>query len=210
MSGKERQANPPQLIEWGVKIVPIEGETESGDHYLVKSLPHGYLVAAVDGLGHGDEAATAAKRAVATVEAYGYEPVLSLLRRCDEQLRHTRGVVMTLASFNGIDNTMTWIGVGNVEGVLVRADPQAIPERENVLLRGGVVGYQMPQLRASVLPISSGDTLIFTTDGIRDGFIEELNLGAPPQRIADDICVRFKKENDDALALVVRYVGTER
>jgi serine phosphatase RsbU (regulator of sigma subunit) len=35
-----------------------------------------------------------------------------------------------------------------------------------VLLRSGVVGYQLPTLRASTLPIAPGDLLIFATDGI--------------------------------------------
>ena len=35
---------------------------------------------------------------------------------------------------------MTWLGVGNVEGVLLRAALRIA--RESVLLRGGVAGYQ--------------------------------------------------------------------
>ena len=62
---------------------------------------------------------------------------------------------------------MTWLGVGNVEGVLIRADTRATPAAESVLLRGGVVGYQLPALQASVVPVSRGDLLILATDGIR-------------------------------------------
>jgi serine/threonine protein phosphatase PrpC len=81
------------------------------------------------------------------------------------------------------------------------------PQRENILLRGGVVGYQLPPLRASVFTISKGDTLIFATDGIQNGFIDGANKNANPQQIADSICERYKKETDDALVLVVRYRG---
>ena len=68
---------------------------------------------------------------------------LLLMKLCHEALHTTRGAVLTLASFNGLDGTVTWLGVGNVDGVLLRADPKAMPVREYVLLHGGVVGLQL-------------------------------------------------------------------
>jgi serine phosphatase RsbU (regulator of sigma subunit) len=119
----------------------------------------------------------------------------------------TRGVVMSLAFFNAQDSTLTWVGVGNVEGMLVRADAKAHPARESVLLRGGVLGYELPPLRASVIPVFRGDTLILSTDGIRHGFAEELTLRDSPQQIADRILAHSGKGTDDALVLVARYLG---
>jgi len=200
---------PPPLIEWGVAVQPLEGEAESGDQYVVQPFPKGVLVAAVDGLGHGPEAAAAARSAVAILKDYAHEPVISLLRRCHERLIRTRGAVMSLASFNALDNTMTWLGVGNVEGVLLRADAAADPPRENVLLRGGVVGCQLPTLHASILPVTRGDVLILATDGIRSGFVEDVTLSDPPQRIAEHILARRATGMDDALVLVARYLGHE-
>jgi serine phosphatase RsbU (regulator of sigma subunit) len=202
-------SEPPPLIEWGVATQPLEGEAESGDQYVVRPLPNGVLVAAVDGLGHGREAALAAKRAVATLADYAHEPVISLVRRCHERLRRTRGAVMSLAVLNVQDSTMTWLGVGNVEGVLLRADTAADPLRENVLLRSGVVGCQLPALHASILPVTRGDVLIFATDGIRSGFVEDVTLSDPPQRIAEHILARRATGMDDALVLVARYLGHE-
>ena len=199
----------PPLIEWGVAAQPLEGEAESGDQYVVRPLPNGVLVAAVDGLGHGPEAAAAARSAVVTLEGYAHEPVISLVKRCHERLMRTRGVVMSLASFNALDNTMTWLGVGNVEGALLRADATARPARESILLRGGVVGYQLPALHASILPVTRGDVLILATDGIRGGFAEDVTLSDPPQRIAEQILARRARGTDDALVLVARYLGRE-
>jgi len=200
---------PPPLIAWAVAGRPLEGEAESGDQYVVRPLPNGVLVAAVDGLGHGPEAAAAARSAVAILKDYAHEPVISLLRRCHERLIRTRGVVMSLASFNALDNTMTWLGVGNVEGLLLRADVAANPPRENVLLRGGVVGYELPALHASILPVTRGDVLILATDGIRSGFVEDVTLSDPPQRIAEHILARRATGMDDALVVVARYLGHE-
>ena len=202
-------SKPPPLIEWGVAARPLEGEVESGDLYVVKPFPKGVLVAAVDGLGHGPEAAAAARSAVAILKDYAHEPVISLLRRCHERLIRTRGAVMSLASFNALDSTMTWLGVGNVEGLLLRADAAADPPRENVLLRSGVVGCQLPALHAAILPVTRGDVLILATDGIRSGFAEDVSLSDPPQRIAEHILARRATGMDDALVVVARYLGHE-
>lgn len=198
---------PAALIEWGVAALTLAGETESGDLYLVKPFPYGVLVAVVDGLGHGPEAAFAAKTAEAALEDSAAESVVALLRSCHKKLMKTRGVVMSLAFFSAQDSTLTWLGVGNVEGVLVRADAKAHPARESVLLRGGVVGCELPPLGASVIHVFRGDTLILSTDGIRHGFAEELTLRDSPQQIADRILARHGRGTDDALVLVARYLG---
>ena len=196
-----------RLVEYATASMIIPGESESGDRYIVAPMPTGTLIAVIDGLGHGAEAAEAAKVAVATLERYASESVIALIRRCNEAMKATRGAVMSLASFSAQDHTMACLGVGNVEGVLLRTDAQAGPSRESILMRGGVVGFRLPTLRALVIPVSPGDILIFATDGIRSGFEINLSLSAPLQQIADTICSQHGKGTDDALVLVARYIG---
>ena len=198
-------------IDWGVTQIALEGETVSGDCHLVSGHAEGLLIAVVDGLGHGAEAAAAAQAAVAVLEEHVNEPVISLLKQCHEALRSTRGVAMSLASVNSKFSTLTWLGVGNVEGVLLRADKAAVPAQENVMLFPGVAGHLLPSLRAEVTPFNPGDLLIFFTDGIRRDFLSEPPIpGHSPQRIADRICARYSKGTDDALVLVARYSGGTR
>lgn len=194
-------------IEWGVAALALPGQAESGDWHVVKCFPKGVLVAAIDGIGHGDEAAAAAKIATAVLEAHADEPVIALVRRCHESLRATRAVVMSLASFNTAHGLMTWLGVGNVHGVLLRSGATMSPGEESLLLRGGVVGGQLPPLQAAVLPVTPGDTLILATDGIHSNFAPGIAQSQPPQKAAQSILARHGKGNDDALVLVVRYVG---
>lgn len=198
--------NGLQLIEWGAATRTLPGQSVSGDLPLVSCFRNGALVAVVDGLGHGDEAAAAAKTATLTLADNPAEPVIWLVKRCHEALAGTRGVVMTLASFNAEKGTMTWVGVGNVEGVLVRADSKAIPPAERVLLRGGVLGYQLPPLLASVVSVNVGDTLLLASDGVRPSFAERLSSsGETPQCLADRIMATHYKGMDDALVLAARY-----
>ena len=195
------------LLEFGVATLTLPGESESGDEYLVKYYKSGVLVAVVDGLGHGSEAAGAARLAVRTLRQHAGETAISLVKQCHAALPGTRGVVMSLACFSSSDDTMTWVGVGNVEGLLMRADPRAAPNHESLLLRGGVIGGTMSALRATVLPISRGDTLVFATDGVGHDFTEAVSLDDSPQAVADRVMKTHGKDTDDALVLVARYVG---
>jgi negative regulator of sigma-B (phosphoserine phosphatase) len=204
---KTRRSSSQPLLEWGVAGRELPGEEVSGDLHLVQPFAGGALAAVVDGLGHGAEAAAAAQKAVATLRDHAHESVLPLVRRCHAALRDTRGVVLTLASFNAADGTMTWVGVGNVEGVLIHAEEALGQGRDYVLLHGGVVGHQLPPLRAFVIPVARGDTLVLATDGIRPGFAEGLPPADPPQHLADRILARDFRGTDDALVVVARYQG---
>jgi serine phosphatase RsbU (regulator of sigma subunit) len=197
----------PPRIETGLATAMRVGEAESGDLSVVLLTPGGALVGVVDGLGHGEEAAAAAKVAVSVLESHPVEPVVSLVRLCHEELRATRGVVVSLASIDAVEGVMTWVGVGNVEGILLRADLQAQPATESLLLRGGVVGgAELPPLSGAVLRIFPGDTLIFATDGIRSGFAAGLTAGIAPQLLANRILRHHTRNTDDALVLAARFL----
>jgi negative regulator of sigma-B (phosphoserine phosphatase) len=196
------------FIEWGVATQPIPGQTVCGDLHLVKAYAYGALVAVVDGLGHGDEAIAVARIAIDVLKEQADQSVITLVKRCHEALIKTRGVVLTLASFNRLDATLSWLGVGNVAGRLLRADTKAIPLCETALLRGGVVGYQLPPLHASAIAVAPDDLLILATDGIRNSFDLSDLLGGSPQKIADRVMSRHFKGNDDGLVLAARFLGT--
>jgi negative regulator of sigma-B (phosphoserine phosphatase) len=191
----------PQVIEWAWAGSALE--VESGDLHVVVPFPGGVVVALLDGLGHGPEAAAAARAAVPVLEAHASDAAQDLVQRCHHALRGTRGAVMSLASLRTADSAMTWLGIGNVEAVLVRAT-----RRDDAMVgRAGVVGYQMPPLRAMTLAIAPGDLLILATDGIRGGFSTGVAIDDAPQDIADAILDGFAKGSDDAHVVVARYLG---
>jgi serine phosphatase RsbU (regulator of sigma subunit) len=194
-------------IVCGIASRALPGQTISGDLNVVQPFPDGVLVAVLDGVGHGEEAAIAATAAGAILEAHAAEPVKALVRTCHEALRATRGVTMSVASFNLSRGLVTWLGVGNVEGVLLRRGSTRAVAEVPLLLRAGVVGLQLPSLEVAVLPVSPGDTLIFATDGIHSDFDRGSVLDRAPQKAAEKILARHGKTTDDALVLVARYVG---
>lgn len=202
----ETAADARSLLEWAVATRTLPGETLSGDLSLVKPVPSGELVAVVDGLGHGAEAAAAARAAVDAIGRHAQESPIALFERCHRALQGTRGVVMSVAMFGRAERTMTWLGVGNVEGLLVPADGSG-RARGSLVTRGGIVGSELPRLHAHTLPVVPGDLLVLATDGIRDGFADAVAVDATPQHIADHILATHGKGTDDALVLVARYRG---
>lgn len=194
-------------IDLGVAQRARPGDVESGDRCVVQPFPAGMLLAVLDGLGHGEQAAAAAGIAAAVLQEHASEAVDALVERCHAALTRTRGVVMSLASFDAGARTLSWVGVGNVEGVLARRDPGAAPAQELLLLRPGIVGHQLPPLQPARLPVAAGDVLMLATDGVRSGFSSGLAPGLPPQRLADLILAAEARDTDDALVLVARLLG---
>ena len=195
------------MVEYGVAKYVLAGQGESGDNHLVCCSRNGILIAAIDGIGHGEEAASASKAATALLRSSADEPIISLVEQCHEELRGTRGIVLSLAFIDPGQGMMTWLGVGNVQGVLMRSDAKRGNGQESLLLRAGVVGSQLPALQATVLPIVRGDTLFFATDGVRSDFSASLSARENPQRAADRILEQYRSGNDDALVLIARLTG---
>jgi serine/threonine protein phosphatase PrpC len=167
--------------------------------------PGGALAVVIDGLGHGKDACEAASSAERILRADPGAAVTELVQRCHEALRGTRGVVMSIASFDARAATMTWLGVGNVEGLLVRRAPEA--GGEAVAQRGGTVGYLLPTLVPRTLQVAPGDTLVLATDGISGGFKSAVRQLRSAQEIADEILHTWGKSTDDACVLVARFLG---
>jgi phosphoserine phosphatase RsbX len=162
-------------------------------------------VAVIDGIGHGEQAAATARLAADTILAHPQEPPGTLLSRCHAALRGTRGVVLSIASIDLKRALLSWLGVGNVSGVVSRGAANVLSAQEELMVRPGVLGSgELPPLSAATLPLRFRDTLIFATDGISRHFADELTGGLPAQVLADDIIARHCTRNDDALVVVAR------
>lgn len=192
------------VVTWASAGAALEGQSKSGDRAVVVEFPDGALVALIDGLGHGSAAHDAAIAAEGALLASPYYPVDELMRKCHDALKGTRGAVISLASFDAERGIMSWLGVGNVEALLVRSQSGGV---EGVAMKGGTVGYMLPALNPRTLVVHPGDTLILATDGIRQGFRSEVLGARTPQQIADEVVANWSKHTDDSCVVVARYVG---
>ena len=194
----------PAELDRGVAAAALQGEERSGDRAVFASWDSGALAAAIDGLGHGADAAVAAEEAAKVVTENAREAPETLLQLCHDALVRTRGVVMTLAWFDLAGSTMTWTGVGNVEGRLMRAGAAPGVAPESALIKGGVVGYSLPTVRPTTTELHNGDTLVMATDGISSAFASSLVTGVDAQHLAERILAEHSRGTDDALVVVVR------
>lgn len=193
-----------KAFDWGAAILTLPGESKCGDRYLVKHYADGALVAMIDALGHGPEAADAAQVAADVLSKRPRETPAKLIEQCHASMRGTRGAAIGIASFDWRQRTLTWLGIGNISAALINTDLQGISKVQELLRRSGVVGDQLPELNLMVHAIEPGDTLILTTDGVHDHFTEILPLALEPQPLAENILQTYAKHNDDAAVLVFR------
>jgi serine phosphatase RsbU (regulator of sigma subunit) len=194
------------LIDWGAAARARSGETESGDAFIIKSVPHGVLIGVADGLGYGVEAAEAARKALKSARSHPNESLTEIAQSCHLALRGTRGAALTLVHIDGPTGILTWLGVGTVAGTLWRARV-GVSAFESLLLGGGMLGQVAPPVMTASLPISTGDTLVLLTNGVRwrpeGGSIPRAAPAVMARRLLDENAI----SNDDALVLVARYRG---
>ncbi len=196
----------PDALERGEAGAPLEGESRSGDLAVYVPYEGGALVAAIDGLGHGDAAADAAAAASDALRGHPPKPAKMLLEHCHRQLRKTRGVVATLAWFDVESGRLAWTGVGNVEGRLMRAGRSRGDSDDSPMLFGGVLGWGLPAVRLVDAELGPGDTVVLATDGIAADFGSSMLPGLGAQALADRIFASHARGTDDALVVAVRYV----
>jgi negative regulator of sigma-B (phosphoserine phosphatase) len=199
----------PRLLEYGFAGRPKPGERLSGDVSSVQETPEGVLLAVADGLGHGPEAAQAADAAIAALNTWQGRPVSTLMDNCHAALMATRGVALALAVLDANSATLTWLGVGNVEGRLMHRAADGRPERRSLLMHSGIVGHHLPNLHPTTVAIRPGDMIAMATDGIRSEFEAEIRLDLSPQPAAEQVLARYAKDLDDALILIGRWIGRD-
>jgi phosphoserine phosphatase RsbX len=197
----------PSRLQLGIAERPLRGELRSGDRAVLVAYDGGALVAAIDGLGHGVQAAEAADAAAKVLAAHPDDDPVALIEACHRALARTRGAVMTVSWFDLEDNHLSWTGVGNVEGRLIHPAAGPAAPTEGALIKGGVVGYNLPSIRVTGTDLEEGDVMVLATDGIDSRFAEAVTAATPAQAIADRILARHARERDDALVIVVRYLG---
>ncbi|NIS68165.1 MAG: hypothetical protein GTO12_04205, partial [Proteobacteria bacterium] len=136
-----RQASKVRWMRLGVVCRPVKSYETTGDAYLFVEWNGQTLMGVIDGLGHGDEAYMASKKAQEYVKDHAAEALEEILRGCDKYIRKTRGVSIGLVRIDRNTNRFFCCGVGNVE-------MQIIDKRSrHPLPMPGIVGYNLRKIR---------------------------------------------------------------
>jgi hypothetical protein len=191
-------------VEWSVATRPKNGHTDSGDFSCVRELDDGVLLVVVDVLGHGSDAAKAARRFLDIIEVDPIgDDLPALFDRCDVLLRSDRGAVMTAVLLRTNEQCIRYLGVGNVQAVVVRGDDRAA--REWLLIRSGVLGNGLGPLEARALAVRPGDVVVLATDGIHQAYASSIDPLQTVDRIAQTVLDTHATGKDDALVLAARF-----
>ena len=192
-------------LKYEVVCEALTGESVCGDQYLVKQLNDSILIAVADGLGHGSEAAFAAKKALEILDTYANESIVRLVQICDRELHNTRGIALTLALIDG-NNTLTYLAIGNVAGVCWQHDEEANWSRQSLFTQGGIVGSELSSLQPNSITLKPGDIFVLATDGIQEKFeFESPNLDCP-EIMARRLFTTYRNSKDDGLILVAQFL----
>jgi phosphoserine phosphatase RsbX len=185
-------------IEYIVVTAPKRGERVSGDAHLVIGGEAGVLVAVIDALGHGADAAAVVELALPVIRGAGRVDLDELFQVLDQSLGGSRGAVAAMARILPTEKRLVWGAVGDVQGVIVGR-----MGRTTLVSRAGVLGYNSPRVKTAERSFESGDLLCLATDGVAADF----QAAVQPLLGLAEIGARLTRlmlTEDDSLALVAR------
>jgi anti-sigma regulatory factor (Ser/Thr protein kinase) len=194
------------LLDFGVISVPKAGESVCGDGWAVVSRGPRSRLTVVDGLGHGSEAAAAAREAERVFAAQGaadpWPSLPALLQACHVALATTRGAAMAVAEIDGAAGRLRYAGIGNIASSVLTAGGQ-----HGLASHNGTVGHHLRKVQVFEQPWPEEATLVMTSDGISSRFGLEAHPGLLTRRpglVAGVVYRDFTRQRDDATVLVAR------
>jgi Stage II sporulation protein E (SpoIIE) len=199
----------PEAIRVATRVLPMSEDEPSGDAAACFDIPGaqsqaapGHLLAIVDGLGHGAEAAQAAEAAMRVLGQQPDRPLPELLRVLDDKLLRSRGAAVGLMRVEA--DRAHYAGIGNTRAVRLRDGRMT-----RLSSQPGIVGGGLPQhILASALDLQADDWLLLFTDGLDEAL--QLPVCLPewrrdPHTLCDHLLGRWRVGRDDAGVLVAHF-----
>ncbi len=178
------------------RMRPYPGFSSSGDLVVVRQAPSCTMLAVVDVLGHGPDAAEVASRAGEYLNSADLNAdVEAWMQGLHEAWARTRGAAAGLGRAEA--GALQISIVGNI-------DVRCIGTRVGVIATPGIVGRRMRRLRSSCFPMRGGDRLAMHSDGLRRldlAGTRELSLERACDHLMDESAVAV----DDASLLLTDF-----
>lgn len=175
--------------------LPMPGEIKNGDAVLVRT--HGEsetVLAVLDGLGHGPDAALASQAAITVLnELPRGTSVEQAMQDMHRALRGTRGAAATVCIIRG--DQVEACAVGNVALLCVNC---TVP----LVLSAGVLGHQVSRFRIASAPAQVGARLALISDGVSTRFRLEDLRQLDTEQTCHEIMKRYRRKEDDATVLI--------
>jgi Stage II sporulation protein E (SpoIIE) len=165
---------------------------------------NGRLLAIVDGLGHGGEAALAAHVALDCLGERPQQALADLLAEADRRLVGLRGAAIGLLQMEGA--TARHAGVGNTRCLRWRGG-----RAQRMASQPGIVGGGLPaHINLATFDLAAGDWILMFTDGVDERL--DLPVWLPewdrePGLLCSHLLARWRASRDDAGVLVAQAIG---
>jgi phosphoserine phosphatase RsbX len=177
---------------------PYKGLSICGDSFLIEQNATETLVAVIDGLGHGYESSVAAELAVEVIKKTADQPVGSILNRCHQELRVTRGAAVGVLKVDAAGQG-EFCGIGNIEVQSLAGTPPSL------FCLAGIVGHNMRSSKVMRVAMKPGDIYCLMSDGISSRGNLKSCLPGTAEAVARRIVEHWGKDHDDSTALILGF-----
>ena len=197
-----RSTSRSSPIEVGVVSVPIKGEDCCGDGWGARKAGESVLLMVVDGLGHGILASEAAREAERVFAVSRTDSPTPILQDSHDALKKTRGAAMAIASLHLEKQLVSFAGVGNIGGYIVR--PGAT---RGMASHNGTIGHYLDRVQEFTFPWDADSILVMHSDGLKSGWDLKPYAGIwskHPGLIAGMLYRDYARDRDDVTILVAK------
>ena len=197
-------APAPGAMELGVVSVPYPGESECGDGWSVQEQDGRTLLLMADGLGHGPQAAEAAREAIRVFHERADRGPAEVIRAAQEPMRGTRGAALAIAAVDPIRREVPYAGVGN-SSASIHAPNAARPVK--LVSHNGTVGHERRKVQEFTYPWPPGALLVMHSDGLATHWRLDRYPGLAarhPGLVAGVLFRDARRGRDDATVLAAR------
>jgi anti-sigma regulatory factor (Ser/Thr protein kinase) len=201
-----RPGAPPAAVKRfciGGVGVPMAGEQECGDDWVFQEFARSARMTVADGLGHGENAAIAARAAIRTAREHVSVPVHSLLERIHGALRPTRGATVAVAEIDLAAQVVRYVGVGNIAAALVTGTGMT----RRLVSLAGTAGHEVRKIVEFTYPWESGALLLMHSDGLQTHWSFDSYpglLSRHPSLIAGVLYRDYARGRDDVTVVAAR------
>jgi len=150
-----------EALATGVILQAKSGEAVCGDAWAVLPGQGRIVVFVVDGLGHGPDAAAAARAAIESVEKNAHRAAPDMMDAVHNAMRPTRGGAGAVALLQPDKELCTFCGIGNIA-----ASIRANGATRSMVSHNGTLGHQVRKIQDFQYPFPKGSLLIMHSDGI--------------------------------------------
>jgi len=183
---------------------PIAEESTTGycgDKVLIDESEEIIFLSLFDTSGHGLKAHVEGGQAIRFISENKDEPLIEIIKQLDIELKGKRGGVGVVAKIDKQSGLTELVGLGNVRALIL------LPKQETLIIRGGVIGFEIQQPILNEFILKPGMCVAFFSDGVtystRTDKVQ-LSENMSAEEIATYLMTHYADDEDDASIVVFK------